>query len=92
MRVELVKTGHGERVEINLGGGMIHSVTVEEALKVADWIIELCRPPVCTCDKVKFYPWEKVTNEGCPIHGKCLCPEDGHSELCPIHKVNSSPR
>lgn len=23
---------------------------------------------------------------------KCLCPADGHSELCPIHRVNSSPR
>lgn len=23
---------------------------------------------------------------------KCLCPADGHSELCPIHKINSSPR
>ncbi len=22
----------------------------------------------------------------------CLCPADGHSELCPIHRVNSSPR
>ena len=23
----------------------------------------------CTCDKVKFYPWENVTDEACPIHG-----------------------
>lgn len=23
---------------------------------------------------------------------RCLCPADGHSELCPIHRVNSSPR
>lgn len=23
---------------------------------------------------------------------KCLCPEDGHSELCPIHKTKSAPR
>lgn len=23
---------------------------------------------------------------------KCICPSDGHSELCPIHKRNSSPR
>lgn len=22
----------------------------------------------------------------------CCCPADGHSELCPVHKVNSSPR
>lgn len=23
---------------------------------------------------------------------KCICPADGHSELCPVHKFNSSPR
>lgn len=23
---------------------------------------------------------------------ECLCPEDGHSELCPVHRRNSSPR
>ena len=23
---------------------------------------------------------------------KCICPADGHSEQCPVHKVNSSPR
>ena len=23
---------------------------------------------------------------------RCICPADGHSELCLIHKVNSSPR
>lgn len=23
---------------------------------------------------------------------RCLCPADGHSEVCPIHRVNSSPR
>lgn len=22
----------------------------------------------------------------------CLCPNDGHSELCPVHKTKSSPR
>ena len=57
MRVELVETGRGQRIEINLGGGMIHSVTKEEALVLANRIIELCRPaeePVCKCGHERF--------------------------------------
>lgn len=23
----------------------------------------------CTCDRVKFYPWENVVDEACPVHG-----------------------
>lgn len=40
MRVELV----GDRVEVNMGYGTIHVLCRESALKLADWIIELCRP------------------------------------------------
>lgn len=45
MHVELTTTPAGrERVEIDLGGDHIHSLSREDALKVANWIIELCPP------------------------------------------------
>lgn len=44
MHVEIVKTPSGrELVEIELGGDVIHSLTKEDALKIAGWIIELCQ-------------------------------------------------
>lgn len=44
MHVELATTPSGrETVEINFGG-RIEVLSPEDALKLADWIIELCRP------------------------------------------------
>lgn len=45
---------------------------------------------ILTTDDKMF--WENLYSSLSFQDSDCICPADGHSELCPIHKVNSSPR
>jgi hypothetical protein len=84
MRFELVETRHGTRVEINLGDGKIHSFTPEDALVIADRIIELCRPAHVSMVDTSSPDLSKYKKD--PI---CLCPADGVYPGCPVHRKGS---